>query len=429
MVLFNLAFVAGVFLRRFVKRRFFSIRDERRLLWVRIVEEALEGGGLPERVPSLRFGWERAVAEEVLFGRWRTATEEERARLQSLFRAWGLFDARRARLHRGGKWEQARSALVLGRMQCHDTLPDLLGLLHRAQSEIQAAVLNALDLLGDPEAIEGLVSFLIQRRPRETRPVLSALIRCGEGASDRLLPFLDHPLPLVRAVVAAALAEVVSPRDVTALIPSAADADPEVRAKVARALGRTGDPRAFEAVERLAVDPVWYVRLQAIDAFSRIRLPEVHDRLLWAMRDRDWRVRQKAATAIHKFITDPVYLLERIREELDDRYALEALITVLEREGKTWEAINRICSPISLVRENSQELIIELLRAQKFAATLSAIELHPDRAVRRELLRLVDEHAGSSARAPLQELLESRTLDAESRRDIEVLLARPEASP
>ena len=88
-----------------------------------------------------------------------------------------------------------------------------------------------------------------------------------------------------------------------------------------------------------------------------------------------------------------------------------------------------MCSPRALSKENSKELIIELLRAQKFAATLSAMELHPDQAGRRELLRLVDEHAGSPARAPLQELRESRTLDAESRRDIEVLLARPEASP
>ncbi|MBI4462458.1 MAG: HEAT repeat domain-containing protein [Acidobacteria bacterium] len=225
-------------------------------------------------------------------------------------------------------------------------------------------------------------------------------------------------------MVAATLAEVASSHELVALVEAASDPEPEVRAKVARALGRTAEPGAFEPLRRLAHDAVWYVRLQALGALAHIHLPEVHDVLLYGTADKDWRVRGKAATALYRFVNDPIYLLGRLQEELADRYAIDALIAVLEREGIIWQAINSLRSPMVLVRESSRELVVELILAGKFAAVLYALEMHPDRSIRQEVLSLVNEHSGLSILAPLGDLLESRTLDGETRRGIEELFAR-----
>lgn len=415
--------VCAVILRRFVKQILFPLRDERRLRWAETVDEILRRGEVTAPAPSKWFG-ARQAAEEALLERLRTATSEQRPLLESLFRTWGFLEMRRVLLRRGDNWERAHSALVLGRIHCTEALPDLLWMLERAEADTQVQIVNALELLREPTAIEALIEFLVRRGERATRPVLSALIGCGRSAPERLLPYLNHKLALVRTSVAAALAEVASVHEVSALIQAVSDSEPEVRAKVARAMGRAADPRAFEALRRLAADPVWYVRLRAIDALSQIPLPEVPEQLLQGLRDKDRRVRAKAAIALYRIAGDPVSLLRKIREELKDRYALEALVTALEREGTTWRAINNVCSSTAGMRQESQALIIELLRARKFTSVLYALEALPDQAVRQELLRLVSEEAGPSVREPLQGLLESRTLNGEMRLGVEMLMAQ-----
>lgn len=400
------------------------MKDERRLLWGQAIERVLSGEPGLRETPSLRFRWDREAAEEVLLERWPTATLEQRRQLQILFRRWGLFEWRLDTLLWGSPWQQARAAVVLAQLQFKGALPAITTLLRSPKRDVRLAAINALGMLGEPKGREPLVEALAQRNGREGLPVLVALIRCARHSPRRLLPHLTEGPLHVRRVVAAALGELAGRTELPTLVATATDSDPEIRAQVARALGRTRDPAAFATLEQLAKDPVGSVRSEAVSALAQIRLPEVHDRLWDALRDEDWRVREKAAAALYEFIGDASYLLGRMQEEFQDGQAIESLITVLERRGAIWQAINRLCSPLPMARETSQELIAEIVRAGKFASALYAVEAHPDSAVRGEVLRLVDEHAGPSVQAPLQALLQLRILDPESRRQVKDMLRR-----
>ncbi len=423
-MLLNLALVASVFLRRFIKQRVFAFKDERRLHWAGVLEDALEGRGGPESIVSLSSNRDRRTVEEVLLARLGRATPEQRVVLQSLFRRWGLLEWRLDGLRRGDKWVQAESALVLARLQASEALEDLFGLLKRAPTDTQVAAINCLELLGAPEAIEPLVDFFIREGKSRRRSVLCALIRCARQAQESILPYLVHPLPPVRTLAAAVLAEVASSPQFLSLMRAAGDPEPEVRAKVAQALGRTGEEAALPTLEALASDSVWYVRLRAVGSLSQLHL-QAAESLLWrATQDKDQRVREKAAQGLYRLVGDPVYLLQRMREEIRDRYGLGNLVAVLEREGVPWQAIGGLCSPVAETRKRNRALVVELLRAEKFAAVLYALEMHPDRAVRQTLIRLLETQAPVSLQTPLRDLVGHRSLDEATRREVEALLAR-----
>lgn len=417
----------AVLLRRTLKNRFFALKDERRLVWDEVVVGVLAGEEVPPTGPSLHYRWDREAAEDVLLERVVTATPEQSAKLQSLFRRWGLFERQIRLLLWGTSWRQARAALVLAKMQCREAYAAIVTLLESENVDVRLAAVNALGILAHPEALPHLVGILPGSSGREVRAVLAAVLRCAERAPERLAPYLRHAAPLVRLVVAAALAELARKEEVSALLEAVSDPDAEVRAKLARALGQAGDPAGLPGLERLVGDPVWFVRLQAVAGLSKLGHSDA-ERALWqAARDADGRVRKKAAIALHHLLRDPLRVLTRLREKPDDGVAAAGLVDEWARQGITWQAINRVCSPLPMAREESQALVQELLRAGFFAATLYALEAHPEQPVRRALLRLVEEHAGAAARPHLSALLESPTLEVECRRRVESLLARLEA--
>jgi len=415
--------LAGLLLRRLVKSLYFAFQDDLRLRWAHIVDEALLRKRMPERVPWLRLFWNREAAEAALLGRLATVAPRDQSILTALFRTWRLFDRRRAQMKHGDWWQQAYSAVVLGRLRCVEALPDLLWLLQHARRAAQVPVLNSLELLAQPAAIEPLVRHMIERAPQQTRPVLSALISCTRNCPERLLPYLKHELPAVRTLAAAALAEVATKAEATALAQAATDPEPEVRAKVARALGRTAEPVGYQALDRLSHDQVWYVRLQAADAISLIPVPQSTDRLLEILEDKEWRVRVKAAMALYRRVGDPLDLLSRLRARTTDRYAIGAMVDALEHAGAIWESFTALGSEDSAKREKSQALLALLLALGKISAALSALETHPERGVRQAVLRALGQFPNLSLRKGLKELLESTTMDAEMHSGIQSLLA------
>jgi len=392
-----------------------------------VADGVLLGEPLPRRSPSLRYPWDWEAAEGALQERILRAAPEARAKLQSLFRQWGLFQRRIQLLLWGNPWKQGHSALALARMDCREALPAVVALLERPYADIRLAAVNALSILAVPEAVKPLVGLLPGSDGREARAVLAALIRCAQSAPQRLLPYLKHPYPLVRLVAAAALAELARTAELPALLEAATDADAEVRSRVARALGHTGEREAVRGLARLAADPVWFVRLQAVAALGEMGGPFAQEFLWKILEDPDERVRKKAAIALHQLIHDPAQLLARLREMRRTRTALLGLVDHLARTGLTRQALNRVQSPVVLTREESQAIVRELLRSGFYQAVLYAVETHPEVPVRHELLRLVEEDAGPRAQPLLAALLTSTSLDAESRRRIEALVARPGA--
>ncbi|MBI4466916.1 MAG: HEAT repeat domain-containing protein, partial [Acidobacteria bacterium] len=427
LVLVNLAVFFGVLLRRFVKNHYFILKDQRRVVWGQGIDGVLLGDPVPAG-PTSRYAWDWAAAEEALLERAPKATPVELAQLQSLFRRWGFFRDRVRRLLWGNPWQQARSALVVAQMQFWEALPAVVALLKRPYLDVRLAGVNALGILGLPQATAPLFALLPGSSGREVRTILSAVLRCLRETPDKLVPYLSSRSTLVRLVAAAALAELARKQELPALLKAAADPEPEVRAKVARALGGTRQPEAWKGLEWLATDPVWYVRLQAVAALGRIgHGPAEH---LWrALQDPDSRVQRKAAVALYERLRDPVSLLRWLRTHSADRTALAGLVDELARRGVTWEAINRVCSPIALAREESQALVRELVRSRFFAATFYAIQTHPESSVRQQLFALAEEEASPAMRLHLAALLRSATLDADSRRRAVALLGRWEARP
>lgn len=369
-------------------------------------------------------GWHREAAEEVLLARWGMAMPPQRQVLVALFEQWGLLAWRRGRLRHWGASEPARSALILARLGRTEALPELLHLLEVAPRNTRVAIVNAIEMMGEPAAVDALIRFYAKRGINHTRPVLSALIRCASQHPARLCPHLKHPVAHVRRIVAAALAEVATKDDADFLLPAASDPDPEVRAKVARALGRIQSQAAVDSLKALGRDPIWYVRLQAVGGLESSRLPGTEETIWEAARDRHWRVRQRAVAALCESSSDPAALLKRMREEAKDRYALAALLSLYERKGTVWNAIGHLHAPQPEQRQTGQDLVREMLRSGALGSVLYALEAHPDFSVRREIVRLIAECSPPSAGLPLANLLASSHLDQQTRQEVQALLTK-----
>lgn len=367
----------------------------------------------------------RHLAEEELLRRMPQATPEERQRLQQLFRQWGLRDDRLTRLRHAPPWQRGYSALVLGRMQVREALPDLLRLLAEPDAELRLAALRALELLGDPDAIEPLVEILAEEKNRAWRLVWAALLTCAQPQPERLLACMTHAEPMVRRLAAAALGEVGSRAALEQLLPFAHDPEPEVRARLAWALGRSRSSRALSVLSELAQDPVWFVRLQAVEALGVIRERSAHEVLLRAVRDPHILVRQKATGSLYLLWRDPVYLIDLLRQEAPDRFALDALVSELEWRGVTWDAIHRVNSSVPTLRQPSQELVRRLIQIGAHPTVFYAIEMHPDTSLRASLLELVAEALPPEGHLDLVQLLASPYLDPGTRRTIEKLVGYP----
>lgn len=310
-------------------------------------------------------------------------------------------------------------------MQVHEALPDILRLLADDNTEMRLAALRAVELLGDPEAVEALVKALPAVKHTAWRLVWAALISCARPQPERLLAHLSHPEPRVRAVAAAVLGEVGSPALLEKLVACVGDAEPEVRSKVAWALGRSGSSRAVSVLVQRTQDPVWFVRVQAVGALGSLGDREAHEPLMVSARDTNLWVRQKAAAALYLLWRDPIYLIDLLREGTPDRYAVQALVSELEWRGVTWEAINRVNASLPSVREQSRELVQRLVAVGAYTPVLYAIEMHPDTELRLALVDLVAGALPAAGYLDLVQMLASPYLDAGTRRAIEKLVGFP----
>ncbi len=423
LILLNFLLICVILGRRYLWRRAYVLKEERRLLWAHAIDKALEEASIPARVPVWQGDWDRDAADEAFLQRWEIATYAERTKLRSLFRVWGLLDARRQAIHQGNKWKRVRSALILARFHFYEVLPELLWLLPAVPKDTQVAIVNALELLGDPIACDPLMDFLSKEGFRRSRPVLSALIACCRSEPARLVPYLTNEQAQVREVAAEALVFLVTPNELPSLLEAVQDSSPEVRAKVARALVRISAPECFAALKQLVVDPIWFVRLQAVGSLAELKLPEVTEVLFAATRDDDWRVRAAAALALYRHVPDAVQLLQEMQGRVQDRYAIEAVVAALEHDGATWRAIEGLLDPEPATRDYSRDLLIELLRLGTVASILCALETHPNREARHAVFRLLKENAKPSIRVSLGDMVESPWVEEEIRQGVKNLLA------
>ena len=280
-------------------------------------------------------------------------------------------------------------------------------------------------MLGVPEVADALLAILPDVKDTARLLAAAALSSCCGNHPELLLPYLTHEDDQIRAIVAGAFAEVATPAVVPRIQQHAGDPNPEVRARIAEALGTAADLQTLSLLKEMAKDSVWSVRIEAVAALGRLGDDDALETLSAAVHDPEWRVRRAAAAALSNLAPEPLGTLTALRRT-GDRYATQAMVAELERQGVTWDAINGLNSPDPDFRSRSQLLVQELLHARAYGAVFYAIEMHPSDDLRRTLIEMLQLYFPREDQPKLARLLESRFLEPDTRRSLEKIAPSPD---
>ncbi len=149
------------------------------------------------------------------------------------------------------------AARGLGALKDAAALDALGALVRDPDAFVVVSAVRALGLLGDPRGAPALATALLHKDLAVTREALQALAAMPPDRSlrARIVPYVGHERPMVRAAALQALAKVE--REEFALVLSGLDPDPEwsVRAALALALGERGDESSVAMLFEMLKDP------------------------------------------------------------------------------------------------------------------------------------------------------------------------------
>ena len=200
---------------------------------------------------------------------------------------------------------------------------------------LRAQLTTTLGLTATPEAIEQLVSLLMQSDPTMRQaveqaliyagaraiPALQAVVRsgdaqtrhraeeslrllsgiapaAGEAANDAAIAGLNSPDASQRRVAVTTLSAIGASQALNELIARLDDVNGEVRLAAAAALGQLGGKRALLALRRRANSDDARLRLAVAQALGIDPVPASTQALLRLLKDPDARVRAAAATSL-----------------------------------------------------------------------------------------------------------------------------------
>jgi len=182
-------------------------------------------------------------------------------------------------------------------------------------------------------------------------------LSCCRTDPSVLVPYLRRAEGQTRETLARVLGELATPELQDDLLLLAVDPLPEVRASAARALGHADAQFAFPILSALSADPEWFVRLRAVVAIDGLKHPRSIPALVRALCDVNRQVRQRAATALSRLEPHLEEILERVLVTRD-AYALQAMISALERSGGLAHLVEALKNP-----RNPRKAASILLRA------------------------------------------------------------------
>jgi HEAT repeat protein len=233
-------------------------------------------------------------------------------------------------------------------MKAAQDVNGLIRLLNNRSPDIQYEAAGALGDIGDPRAVEPLITALKNNELSGVRwKAAEALSKIGVPAVDALIGGLSHEDDDVRWKAAIALGEIGDSKAVEPLIALLRDEDRFVKSRAAHALGMIGEA---------AVDPLIHA-LREGDGNLRwgaaIALGKIHDTraiipLIHALADKYENVRSESATSLAGFgkpalapllqflkFSDGPMRLEVVTAlgELKDSDAIHPLIQLLENAG------------------------------------------------------------------------------------------------
>ena len=404
--------VGFIVVRRALRSRHFRQR-EKRALTVRGKWEAIVDGRIPPE--SWRFHpLDREIIQSILLDALEVAAPGPAAPLLRCLRRSGLLDALiyEARVFHG--WRRSQALLALGRTRAPEAIPALAEALSASSGALlQQDAVRALGRIGLPEAGVAILNKLVAENLRvPASPLQNALLNCCRSEPKVLVPFLRRADDTARPLLARVLGEIAVAEMEDDLLLLAADPLPEVRASAARALGRAKTKSALSALAKLASDPEWYVRLRAAVALGDLGDPLGIPLLIAALCDSNRFVRLRSAAALARHEHHLSEILELVRRT-GDRYAMQALISELERSGGILKLINSLMDPGQ--RAFARAALLETLRAGTQRLLLDALTHHANWRVRLSVARLLARSGAGDLAPEIERLAASGNSPREQR--------------
>ncbi|HYK89093.1 MAG TPA: HEAT repeat domain-containing protein [Acidobacteriota bacterium] len=377
--------LASILLRRVIRNRFLRHRDLRTLRirrdWDRIISREIP----PET--WLFHPIDGQVVEEILLDQMDVAGAAELIPLRQFARNSGLLDRRVRDVRHSKGWRRRHALLALGRMRIPEGVPAIVEVLSDRNMATVVDAVRGLGKIGTPQAAEPILELLESGDlscPQQTLQI--ALANCFRGHASKLLKRIPECSDACRPLLARVLAEVANDETTGDLSVLASDPLAEVRACAARTLAAVRPPNACHSLMRLAADEEWFVRLRAVVALGELVNPDSLRMLVVALCDSNRLVRLRAAAALVRFEGEEGRIFQ-LTIQTRDRYALQALVSEMERSGRIPELVNALSDP-------ERRPIVEsaLLAALQGGSARMLIDLwlhHSDRHIRARLARLL----------------------------------------
>jgi HEAT repeat protein len=403
--------LAFILARRAWRRRLFRRRDER-VLAIRKMWPQILSGAIPYdhwRLDPL----DCEIVETILLDLIEITPPEEAGAYEKLLRESGLMDLRihQARARTG--WRRRQALVSLGRMRLPEVIPVLAEGLDARDTATRMAAVRGLGRLGLPEAAVPMLERIVNSELKvPATPLQNALLGCLRWRPTLVLPYLRRTTGETRAMLARVLGEVATGdlgEDILLLV---ADTLPDVRASAARSLADAPRHRALSALSTLAADSEWFVRLRAVVSLGQLRDPAAIPVLVDALCDRNRLVRLRAAAALSRLTEylDAIFSLVRQKR---DRYALQALLSEVQRSGTLLETLTLLRVPEQ--RQMAESVVLAVVRAGAYRLLLSALLHHRDWRVRTALARLLAKSQEASLLGPLEDAIQTATVPRQRR--------------
>jgi HEAT repeat protein len=311
-------------------------------------------------------------------------------------------------------------------MRVPEGIPALAEGLDSRDEQTRLAAARGLGRCSMPEAAEPILDRVTQSHLRLPLAVLqNALLHCCRTRPSLLYYYVRHCDDEMRPILARVLAEVATAELGEDLVLLAADPLPEVRASAARALAGAKPRLALTALQQLATDDEWFVRLRAVVALGMLNDARTIPVLLETLCDPNRMVRLRSAAALARLEGHQEEILQ-LAIRTGDRYALQALISEMQRAGAMLGLLETLADPQK--RETSERILLAALHAGAQRMLLDALIHHGAWRVRLRIARLLAA-SGEAALVPPLELLESTERQPRQRRVLRWVLGRLREAP
>lgn len=323
--------LAFILIRRAYRGRYFERRVKKmyalRAEWNAILDGEVSAAAWRSSALS------REIVETMALDALDAAEGPDADRILRFLRGSGQLDKRifEARAHRG--WRRRAALVALGRTRAPEAIPALAEALRDPDAETRTAAIRGLGRTGLPQAAVEILNWLSEEGLCGS-PVFiqNALLQCCRSSPAVLVPFMQRTEGAVRDLIGRVLSELATPELESELILLAGDPLMELRASAARAIIRARPQLALPVLAVLVEDPEWVVRLRAVVALAAVKSPKAIAFLVKGLCDSNRLVRMRAAGALAQRHADLPSICQQVADT-GDRYALQALISQMERTG------------------------------------------------------------------------------------------------